>query len=108
VSMQSVSAVGSTVVQLRLVIVTPWPESARELYPPSDRRLSAKLVQTFHGYRVPRGQRDGSLRPYSWLSRPAACCYIENFCYFTLLLEVAVGSNPRTDVAGKLTARHIA
>jgi hypothetical protein len=26
---------------------TPWPESASELYHPSDRRLSAKLVPTF-------------------------------------------------------------
>jgi hypothetical protein len=26
---------------------TPWPESANELYRPSDRRLSAKLVPTF-------------------------------------------------------------
>jgi hypothetical protein len=26
---------------------TPWPESASELYRPSDRRLSAKLLQTF-------------------------------------------------------------
>jgi hypothetical protein len=26
---------------------TPWPESAIELYRPSDRRLSAKLVPTF-------------------------------------------------------------
>jgi hypothetical protein len=26
---------------------TPWPESASELYQPSDRRLSAKLVSTF-------------------------------------------------------------
>jgi hypothetical protein len=26
---------------------TPWPESASELYRPSDRRLSAKLVLTF-------------------------------------------------------------
>jgi hypothetical protein len=26
---------------------TPWPESASELYPPSDRRLSAKLGPTF-------------------------------------------------------------
>jgi hypothetical protein len=25
---------------------TPWPESAKELYRPSDRRLSAKLVPT--------------------------------------------------------------
>jgi hypothetical protein len=49
---------------------TPWPESASELYPPSDRRLSAKLVPTFRWYRVPRGQRDGSLRPYSRFSWP--------------------------------------
>jgi hypothetical protein len=26
---------------------TPWPQSASELYRPSDRRLSAKLVATF-------------------------------------------------------------
>jgi hypothetical protein len=26
---------------------TPWPESASELYPPSDRRMSAMLVPTF-------------------------------------------------------------
>jgi CBS-domain-containing membrane protein len=26
---------------------TPWPESASELYRPSDRRMSAKLVPTF-------------------------------------------------------------
>jgi hypothetical protein len=25
----------------------PWPESASELYRPSDRQLSAKLMQTF-------------------------------------------------------------
>jgi hypothetical protein len=33
---------------------TPWPESASELYRPSDRRLSAKLVATFadKGYRM--------------------------------------------------------
>jgi hypothetical protein len=27
--------------------LTPWPESTRELYRPSDRRLSAKLMPTF-------------------------------------------------------------
>jgi hypothetical protein len=31
----------------KLITITPWPESARELYRPSDRRLSAKLVPTF-------------------------------------------------------------
>jgi hypothetical protein len=38
-------------------------------YKPSDRCLSAKLVPTC-GQRVPRGQRDGSLRQYSRISRP--------------------------------------
>jgi hypothetical protein len=42
---------------------TPWPESESELYRPSDRRLSAKLVPTFADKGVPRGERDGSLRP---------------------------------------------
>jgi hypothetical protein len=32
--------------------LTPWPESASELYQPSDRRLSAKLGPTFCGLRV--------------------------------------------------------
>jgi hypothetical protein len=48
---------------------TPWPESASELCRPSDRPFSAKLVPTFAD-RVPRGQRDGSLRPYSRFPRP--------------------------------------
>jgi hypothetical protein len=43
-----------------------WPESISELYRPSDRRLSAKIIRTF-AERVPRGQRDGSLWPYSRL-----------------------------------------
>jgi hypothetical protein len=47
---------------------TPWSESASELYRPSDRRLSAKWLPTF-AERVPRGQRDGYLRPYSRFSR---------------------------------------
>jgi hypothetical protein len=31
----------------KIVIKTPWPESASEPYRPSDRRLSAKLLPTF-------------------------------------------------------------
>jgi hypothetical protein len=50
--------------------LTPWPEAASELYRPSDSRLSVKLVATFADRGVPRGQRDGSLLPYSRLSRP--------------------------------------
>jgi hypothetical protein len=41
---------------------TPWRESASELYRPSDRRLSAKLVLTFTDREVSRGQHGGSLR----------------------------------------------
>jgi hypothetical protein len=40
---------------------TPWPESASELYRPSDRRFSAKLVPTFADRGVSRSQRGGSL-----------------------------------------------
>jgi hypothetical protein len=49
--------------------LTPWSESASELYRPSDLRLSAKWVPTFTDRGVPRYQRDGSLRPYSRFSR---------------------------------------
>jgi hypothetical protein len=44
----------SVVVVSALLAKTPWPESASELYRPSDRCLSAKLVPTFadRGYRV--------------------------------------------------------
>jgi hypothetical protein len=47
--------------KLHTVYKTPWPESAKELYRTSDRRLSTKLVPT-SGYRgVSRSQRGGSL-----------------------------------------------
>jgi hypothetical protein len=49
--------------------LTPWPEPASDIYRPSDRCLSAKLVTTFGDGAVPRGQRDGSLRQYSRISR---------------------------------------
>jgi hypothetical protein len=57
-------------IQVLHSIKTPWPEFASELHRPSDRRLSATLVPTYADSRVSRGQRDGSLRPYSQLSRP--------------------------------------
>jgi hypothetical protein len=47
----------------------PWPESASELYRLSERRLSAKLVQTFADRGVSHSQHNGSLRPYSRLFR---------------------------------------
>jgi hypothetical protein len=52
--------------------LTPWPESASELYRPSGRSLSAKLVPTFADRGVSRSQRKGSPRPYSRFSRPEA------------------------------------
>jgi hypothetical protein len=39
---------------------TPWPESASELYRPSDRRLSAKLVSAFVDRGVSPSQRGES------------------------------------------------
>jgi hypothetical protein len=38
---------GKWLVNARLKLKTPWPESASALYRPSDRRMSAKLVRTF-------------------------------------------------------------
>jgi hypothetical protein len=46
--------------QTRTKTQTPWPESESELYRPSDRRLSAKLVSTFADREVSRSQRGGS------------------------------------------------
>jgi hypothetical protein len=41
----------------------PWPQSVSELYRPSNRRLSAKLMPTFVDRGLSRGQRGGSIRP---------------------------------------------
>jgi hypothetical protein len=46
----SISALSFSVRNVSLCLppnTTPWPESASDLYRPSDRRLSAKLVPTF-------------------------------------------------------------
>jgi hypothetical protein len=42
----------------------------REIIQTENGRLSAKLATTFADRGVPRGHRNGSLRPYSRLSRP--------------------------------------
>jgi hypothetical protein len=52
-------------------------ESASELYRPSDRRLSAKLVPTFCEKNVPRGKREGSLRPYFRFSGPESLLFFQ-------------------------------
>jgi hypothetical protein len=41
-------------------LLSPWLESASELYRPSDRRLSAKLMPTFADIGVSHGQCGGS------------------------------------------------
>jgi hypothetical protein len=45
---------------LIMITTTPRPEFARELYRPSDHRLSAKLMPTFANRGVLRSQRGGS------------------------------------------------
>jgi hypothetical protein len=45
---------------LHIQLKTPWPESRSELYRPSYRRVSAKLVPTFADRGVSRSQRGGS------------------------------------------------
>jgi hypothetical protein len=47
-----------------------------ELYRPSDRCLSAKLVPTFVDRRVSRGRHSRSLRPYSRVSRPEPLLFL--------------------------------
>jgi hypothetical protein len=54
---------------------TPWPESASELYRPSDRRLSAKLVANFVDTEVSRGQHGGSPTAVVSFSRPKAATF---------------------------------
>jgi hypothetical protein len=46
-----------------------WPESANILHRPSDRRLSATWCNFYADSWLSRSQRDGSLQPYSRLSR---------------------------------------
>jgi hypothetical protein len=57
---------------------TPWPESASELYRPSDSRLSAELLPTFSvkGCRVVHAA--DSLRQYSRFSRPEPLLFLSS------------------------------
>jgi hypothetical protein len=41
------SVQGTAILEIRLENSSPWPQSVRELYRPSDHSLSAKLVPTF-------------------------------------------------------------
>jgi hypothetical protein len=73
---------------------TPWPESASELYRPSDRPLVAELSAKFCGYRLPRGQLDGSLRTYSRLSRPETLLFLPSSSSIVLTKLSAPRSRP--------------
>jgi hypothetical protein len=63
-------------IKKRITNQTPWPESASELYRPSDRRLSARLVPTFADRGMSRSQRGGS---------PTNCnlCFLDRSRYFS-------------------------
>jgi hypothetical protein len=63
---------------------TPWPQSASELYRPSDRRLSANLLPTLLK-QVSHGQRNGSLRPYFLFSRPEPLLFLPSSSSFVLM-----------------------
>jgi hypothetical protein len=71
-------------------------ESASELYRPSDRRLSAKLVPTFADRRMSRGQGGGSLRPYSRLSRPEPLPFLSSSSSIVLTRLSGPRSRPTT------------
>jgi hypothetical protein len=89
---------GTTVVVILIITMTtetPWPESANELHRPSDRRLAAKLMPTFAN-EVPRGQRDGSLRPYSRLSRPEPLLFLSSSSSAVLTRLSGPHSRPTT------------
>jgi hypothetical protein len=75
-SPQSVIGIAFILLLLHYHKETPWPESANELYRPGDHRFSAKLVPTFADRGVSRGQRDGSLRPYSRFYRPEPLLFL--------------------------------
>jgi hypothetical protein len=77
-------------------------ESASEQYRPRDRRLLAKLVPTFAD-RVPRGQRDGSLRPYSRFLRPKPLLSPPNS--YSVVLTTLSGRRSRPTVSQKIWKR---
>jgi hypothetical protein len=86
---------------------TPLPESARKLYRPSSLSLSAKLVLTFPDRGVPRDQRDGSLRPYSRLSRPQPLRFLPSSSSIVVTRLTGPRSRPlllrKFRIAGNLT-----
>jgi hypothetical protein len=58
--------------------------------------LSTKLVQTFFGQSVPRGQRDGSLQPYSRISGPEPLLFLSSSSSIVLRRLSGPRSRPST------------
>jgi hypothetical protein len=75
---------------------TTWPESASELYGPSDRCLSAKLVPYFliEGCRVVSAA--DSLRSYSRFSRPDSLLFLSSSSSVVLTRLSGSHSRPTT------------
>jgi hypothetical protein len=65
---------------LEILQLTPWPESASEIYRPSDRRLLTKLVPTFadRGCHAV-GVTDPFSRILAFLDRPLCVIYPLSF-----------------------------
>jgi hypothetical protein len=55
---------------------TQWPESAKRTIPTERPPLVGEVSANFCGHRVPRGQHDVSLRPYSRISRPGPLLFL--------------------------------
>jgi hypothetical protein len=80
---------------------------ASELYHPSDRCLSAMLMPIFMDRGIPCGQHNGSLRPYSRLSRPEPQFSLPSSSSIVLTRLSGLRSRPtnsqKTDSAGNRT-----
>jgi hypothetical protein len=91
---------GPTTVGLNDVERREWPESASELYRPSDRRLQEKFVPTFVDRGLSGSQSDGSLRPYSRLSRQELLLFLPSSSQ--VLLTRLSGPRSRTTTTQKI------
>jgi hypothetical protein len=76
---------------------------ARQRTVPRDRCLLAKLAPTFADWRVPRGQRDGSLRPYLRLSRPESILFLPSSS--VVVLTRLSGPRSRRTISMKISLR---
>jgi hypothetical protein len=96
-----------------LLHLTPWPESASELYRPRDRRLSAKLVPTFadrgchvSAWRIPYGRILGFLDRSRYIFLVAPQLYSRGWVDPVpdpLLLRKSGSAGNRTRTSGTLS-----